>query len=433
MILRLSDSLSRGLVVVAALLVGLWLSFFGIRAAIARYGADGDTARRLELAVRLEPGNPAYWYLLGRYQQYNLEQPDSALAQSSYRKAIALNPLATDAWLDLGTAYELEGKSEEARESYLQARKSYPISADVSWRYGNFLLREGALPEAYAELRCAIDADPHRAAAAFSRAYRANPNIDEILAQLLPAKQSVYVDVIAEALDAKQLAVAKIVWTQLLTLHPHLAIREVDRLVSQLLFAGEFPEARRVWDQGVATMNLPPLLQPQGSVVWDPSFESDITDYSFAWHFQPLMQGVSISFDKTERLSGNQSLRLSFDGKHNPNLEAACALGIVQPGTTYHFSGWIKTKDITTEHGVGFRIFSYGTPGGPVLDTRTRQIYGNNPFTLIDQSWTAGPDVHAVRICVIRDPSDNPEVRISGNAWVDDVNLVPQPAGHHKP
>ena len=143
MILRLSDSLSRGLLVVAALLVGLWLSFFGIRCAVAHYYSEEDTAQRLESAVRLEPENPAYWYMLGRYQQYNLEQPDSVLAEKSYRKAIALNPDATDAWLDLGTAYELDGKTEEARAAYLQAKKSYPVSADVSWRYGNFLLRQG--------------------------------------------------------------------------------------------------------------------------------------------------------------------------------------------------------------------------------------------------------------------------------------------------
>jgi tetratricopeptide (TPR) repeat protein len=431
MILRLSDSLSRGLVVVAALLFGLWLSFFGIRAAIARYGAEGDTARRLELAVRLEPGNPAYWYLLGRYQQYNLKQPGSALAQESYRKAIALNPLATDAWLDLGTAYELEGKSEEARESYLQAKKSYPSSADVSWRYGNFLLRQGDLPQAYTELRRSLEADPLRAAAAFSRAYRANPNIDEILGQLLPAKQSVYVDVINEAISEKQLAVARIVWAQLIRLHPRLAVRDIDRLVSELFLAGEFAEARRVWDQGVATMNLPPLLQPQGSVVWDPSFESDITDYSFAWHFQPIVQGVSINLDKTEKVSGSQSLRLSFDGKHNPNLEAACTIAVVQPGTTYRFSGWIKTKGITTENGIGFRLRSVEDNKIPVVNTR--EVHGTNPWTFVDQTWRAGQSTHRVQICVFRDPSDNPEVRISGNAWVDDVNLVPQPAEHHKP
>lgn len=431
MILRLSDSLSRGLVVVAALLVGLWLSFYGIRAAIASNGAEGDTAQQLESAVRLEPRNPAYWYVLGRYHQYNLEQPDSALAEEDYRKAIALNPLATDAWLDLGTAYELEGKSDEAREAYLQAKKSYPTSADVSWRYGNFLLREGEMPQAYAELRRAIEADPRRGAAAFSRAYRANPNIDEILTQLLPANQTVYVDVIAEAISTKQLAVAKMVWAQLLTLHPHLVMREFDRLVSELLLTGEFVEARRVWDQGTATMNLPPLLQPQGSVVWDPSFESDINGYSFSWHFQPIAQGVSVDLDKTEKLSGNQSLRLSFDGKHNPNLEAAYTRALVQPGTTYRFSGWIKTKEITSDQGIGFRLRSVEDPRSPIVNTR--QVLGTNPWTFFDQTWTAGPNTHRVQISVTRDPSENPDVRISGIAWVDDVNLVPQPAEHRKP
>jgi len=431
MILRLSDSLSRGVAVAATLLVGLWLSFFGVRSALARYGSEGDTPQRLESAVRLEPGNPAYWYVLGRYEQFNLEQPDSVLAEEDYRKAIALNPLATDAWLDLGTAFELDGKTAEARGAYLQAKKSYPTSADVSWRYGNFLLREGDRPQAYSELRRAIEADPRRAAAAFSRVYHSNPDIDEILELLLPPKQSVYVDVITETANSRQLAVAKTVWARLLALHPRLAIRDVDRLASQLLLAGEFTDARRVWDQGVATTDLPPLFQPQTSVVWDPSFESDINGYTFAWHFPPIAQGVSINLDKSERLSGNQSLRLAFDGKHNPNLEAACTLAVVQPRTTYRFSGWIKSKDITSDQGIGFRLRSVEDFKIPVVNTR--EILGTNPWTFVDQTWTAGPAIHRVQICVTRNPSENPEVRISGNAWVDDVNLLPQPAKRHKP
>jgi hypothetical protein len=431
MILRLSDSLSRGVVVVAALLLGLWLSFFGIRAAIAYQDSQGNTAGQLESAVRLEPGNPEYWYILGRFHQYNLEQADSGRAEEDYRKAIALNPLATDAWLELGTAYELDGKNAEAGQAYLQAKKSYPTSANVSWRYGNFLLRQGEKPQAYAELRRAIEADPQRATLTFSRVYRANPNIEEILTELLPAKQSVYIDVIAEASREKQLAVAKIVWARLLTLHPRLRIQDIDQLASELLVAGEFEEARRVWDQGAATMNLPPLFELRGTVVWDPSFESDVNGYSFGWHFEPIAQGVSISLDKTETLSGNQSLRLSFDGKHNPNLEAACTLAVVQPKTLYRFSGWIKTKNVTTEQGVGFRIHFYDNSEAPPINTK--QIYGDNPFTLIEQTWTTGPDMHRVRLCVAREPSDNPDVRISGTAWVDDVNLLPQPAEHHKP
>jgi lipoprotein NlpI len=432
MILRLSDSVSRGLVVVSSVLLGLWLSFFGIRAAIARNGAEGDTANGLKLAVRLEPENPSYWYFLGRYQQYNLEQPNLAMAVESYRKAIALNPLFTNAWLDLGMAYEEDGKPDQAREAYLEAKKSQPGSAEVPWRYGNFLLRQGQQSQAYTELRRAIEADPRRAAAAFSRAYHSNPNLDEILQQLLPAKQSVYGYVISEALGSEKLAVAQTVWTQLLALHPHLAMGEFDYLVSELLQAGDLSAARRVWDQGVATMNLPPLLQAPGSVLWDPSFESGMGGYSFSWHFQQsIMQGVSIGLDRSERLSGNQSLRLSFDGKHNPNLEAACAIGIVQPGTTYHFSAWIKTRNVTTENGVGFRVRSTEDSSAPALNTP--EFHGTNPWTSVDEMWTTSPHTHRVQVCVVRDPSDNPGVRISGTAWVDDVNLVPKAPGRRKP
>ena len=101
----------------------------------------------LETAIRLEPNNPEYWYRFGHFQQFNLEQPDSSLAEFYFRRAIALNPLSADAWLDLGTSYELDGKIRAAREAFLQAKLSYPSSAEVSWRYGNFLLRAGDLPD----------------------------------------------------------------------------------------------------------------------------------------------------------------------------------------------------------------------------------------------------------------------------------------------
>ena len=430
MILRLSDSLARGIAVAVAIAVGGWVSFYSIRAAAAGYASDGESENRLQLAVSLEPGNPENWYLLGRHQQYNLENPDSSLAEASYKRAIALNPLYTDAWLELGTAYELDGNAEEARAAYLQAKKSYPASADVSWRYGNFLLRQGQQVQAYTELRRAIEADPRRAAAAFSRAYHSNPNIDELLQQLLPAKQSVYVDVITEALSARQLAVAETVWAQLLALHPQLAMRDVEPLVSTLLAGGDYAAARRVWDQGTATMNLPPLLQPKGSVIWDPSFETEINGYTFSWHYQPLSQGVITGLDRSERVSGLQSLRLAFDGKHNPDLDAACALGIVQPKTTYYFSAWLKTNQITTENGIEFRVRTPDDYKAPVL--KTHEYHGTLPWTLVEGSWTASATTHRAMACITREPSENPEVRISGTAWIDDLTLIAQPAEHHK-
>jgi tetratricopeptide (TPR) repeat protein len=431
MILRLSDSLARALVVFVSVLVGAWLCFYSVRAAFARYGGEGTTQRRLELATRLEPGNPIYWYNLARFYQYNFEHQDPNLAEQLYRKAIALDPLYTDAWMDLGTAYELDGDNGKAGDAFRHAKKSYPISADVSWRYGNFLLRQGDQATAYAELNRAIAGDPRRAPAAFSRAYRSNPNIEQILKELLPADQQVYLAVIGEAAVSKQFAVAQTVWAQLMTLHPKLTFSNVDSLAKPLMEDREYLEARRVWDQGVSTMVLPPLFQPQLSVVWDPSFESGANGSAYSWFFRPIDQGVSIAIDRTEHTNGQQSLRLSFDGKHNPDLDVACTLANVQPSTNYYFSGWIKTKEITTENGVELRIRPRISSKPGV--TTTRELHGTNPWTELDLQWSSPADTRSVQICVAREPSDNPEVRISGMAWVDDVNLIPEPPGKRKP
>ena len=165
---------------------------------------------------------------------------------------------------------------------------------------------------------------------------------------------------LSEAARSKQLAVAQTVWKRLLVMHPHLHFQDFNLFVSELLAAGQSTDARRVWDEGVATMTLPALEQAKDSVVWDPSFESGAEGYSFSWRYQPLIQGVRISLDPTQKHSGTQSLRLTFDSKHNQNLEAACTMVNVEPNTTYHFSGWVRTQDLTTNSGIGFRIHSAG-------------------------------------------------------------------------
>src|SRR6266566_3206599 len=116
MILRVSSIAQRGLLVVASFAVALILSYFSIRNALAAHNAGRETPEGYERATRLEPANPRNWYLLGRYWQYNLEDPDAARAIRSYLSALSLNPGASDTWLDLATTYESEGNFTAARE-----------------------------------------------------------------------------------------------------------------------------------------------------------------------------------------------------------------------------------------------------------------------------------------------------------------------------
>src|SRR6266851_2398706 len=158
MILRLSSAAQRAVLVSAS---------FGV------HYAGLQTAEAYERATHLEPTDPRNWNLLGRYWLYNLEDPDAARAIRSYLSALSLNPASSETWLDLATAYESEANPVAARDAFLHAKKVYPLSPEVAWRYGNFLLRQGELDPAFTEMRHAIEADPRRAAEAFSRSLRA--------------------------------------------------------------------------------------------------------------------------------------------------------------------------------------------------------------------------------------------------------------------
>src|ERR1700746_537455 len=145
-------SMSRGIVLIFAFAAALFLSYFGIRNALAAHHADLETRHGYERAVRLEPGDYRNWDLLGRYWQFNLEEPDTTRAIQAYLTSLSLNPRSANTWMDLAAAYEADGHLAAAGNPYLQAKNDYPISAEVAWRYGNFLLRQGELNGAFLEM-----------------------------------------------------------------------------------------------------------------------------------------------------------------------------------------------------------------------------------------------------------------------------------------
>src|SRR5207245_10183796 len=164
MILRLSNNAQRAGLVTASFTVAFILSFFSIRNAFAVHYAGLQTAEAIERATRLEPVDPRNWYLLGRYWQYNPADPDVARAIRSYLSALSLNPASWQSWLDLAASYESEANFSAARDAYLHAKQVYPLSAEVSWSYGNFLLRQEELERGFEEMRLDGQADPRRGA-----------------------------------------------------------------------------------------------------------------------------------------------------------------------------------------------------------------------------------------------------------------------------
>jgi tetratricopeptide (TPR) repeat protein len=430
MILRLSSPASRGLLVLLALALAAALSYSGIRNTLSVHDAELNTAEGYGRATQLEPDEARNWYLLGRYWQYNLEDPDSQRAILAYQTALSFDSHSADIWLDLAAAYESQGDLSAARNAFLRASRVYSLSPEVSWRYGNFLLRQGELDTAFAEIKQAVEVDPKRGAAAFALGMRFEPDVHAVLERVLPHSQAAYISVISALSEQQKTDQALMVWSSLAALHPHLDISDSYTLLGALIHKGQMAEAQRVWDQALVIGGVQRPPDPPGSLVWDGGFESNIAKGGFTWYYPSFIGGVQVTLDTKEKHSGNRSLRLTFNGLRNVDFNDACQYVAVQPSTSYRFSAWVRARDISTDQGVRFGLHSLSESVNSIA--WTEDVKGTQPWSEVELPWTSGNGVRELLLCVTRQPSAKFDSKIRGSAWIDDVALVPQPAENTK-
>ena len=426
MILRLSSPAARIFLVLLASVLAAALCYSGIRNAVAVNEAGLNTPQGYERATRLEPGDARNWYLLGRYWQYNLEDPDAKRAIHAYQTALSLDVHSADTWLDLATAYESEGDVAAARNAFLQAVRMYSLSPEVSWRYGNFLLRRCETDAALAEIKHAVEAEPKRGAAAFALGARFEPNVNSVLDHVMPHTKEAYLSVISALSEQQQTDQALTVWSSLAALHPQMQISESYPLLDALVRKRQMTEAQAVWTQALSFSGVSRPPDPSGSLVWDGGFESNSAKGGLTWYYSPFVGGVQVTLDQKEKHSGNRSLRLTFNGLQNVNFNDVCQYVAVQPSTAYRFSAWVQTRDVSTDQGVRFGLHSLGDSASSIA--WTDDVKGTQPWMQIDLPWTSANDVRELQICVSRQPSAKFDSKIHGSAWIDDVALIPQSA-----
>lgn len=423
MILRLSTPVARGALVVAGIALASVLSYSGVRNALASHYAGLNSLEGFERATRLEPFDAQNWYLLGRYWQDNLEEPDAKKAIVAYQKSLSLDPHSADAWSDLAMAYEAENKLSAAQQALAAAERAYPLSPEVAWRYGNFLLRRGDTAAAFAKIKQAVQVDPRRGAAAFFLGMRVDPDINAVLERALPASPNAYVIVIAVLAEQQQIDQALLVWDRLVLLHPHLTLTDSSSLLEALLHKRKPDSALRVWNETLAFANISRPADPPGSLVWDGGFESDVINSGFAWRYLRELNGVQIAPDSREKHGGTRSLRLTFNGLRNVDFHEVCQYVAVQPATAYRFAAWVQTRSVSTDQGVRFALYSLGELTHAVA--WTDDIRGTEPWSELQLNWTSSADTHELLICVSRLPSAQFDSKIHGFAWIDDVSLTP--------
>jgi tetratricopeptide repeat protein len=426
MMLRLATSAERFVLLAVSVLVATFLIFCSVRAAWAAHSAELGTEAGIKLAIRLEPDDANNWFQLGRFWQFSLDSSDAEKAIQAYRQAIAIDPHSADTYINLATAYETQNDIPDARETFLAAQRAYPASSEVTWRVGNFFLRQGELPTAFRDIRASVESDPSRGAEAFSRSLRVTPDLQTVLEQAIPPSPNVYLDIIHDLSGEGRTTEALLVWDRLVALRPPPAIslREIPELVNALRAKKQFADAARVWKQSVQLvgMDASALGDPRDSVLWDGGFESGFNNAGYSWSFGSNAHGVAIQRDHTEKHSGEASLRLTFDGESDVSFSDVCHLVPVSPLVSYQLSAWVRTRELTSDQGIRFSIRA-AIPGA--TPTFSSETHGTTNWVNVEIPWTADSGAFEAQVCIVRLPSDQSDSHIRGAAWVDDVSVSP--------
>jgi tetratricopeptide (TPR) repeat protein len=409
---------AAGIAAVAA----IWFCYAGAKHALASHYAASSNFEDWERATRIEPGNPEIWYQLGRFRQLDFDHSDLPLAISDYQRAVHLNSHSPYYKLDLASAFEMSGDNGDADRYFRAAQGGYPISAEVSWKYGNFLLRQQRLPEAYAEIHRALLVNSKLLPLAISRVWHSDPDAHVLLDQILPDTPEADWQAIAYLSDAEQASAALTVWNRLISRKPPIEWTNVFALIDLLLAQNRFEESGTVWRQAIARDEATVPGYSGDSLVYDGGFEKGISGGGFGWTERDV-QGVDFGIDTEEKHSGNRSARLTFDGTQNLSYGDLYQLVLVSPRTRYRFRGFLRTDQISTNSGIRFEIVD--AKNDRDLHVVTPNETGTEAWTLEELDFTTGPRTQLIQIRVIRRPSERLDNKISGTVWIDDVAVFP--------
>jgi tetratricopeptide (TPR) repeat protein len=368
----------------------------------------------LHRAAKLAPGNAEYQYRIGRY--FFLAAMSPAEAAPYYESAVALDPHRSRYWFGLATAYQVLGDTAKQMNALERAIQSDPKTPDVAWQAANLYLVQGETTKALSEFRIVLENDPYLTGAALQLSWRANPDVDALLRDVVPPVPGVYSSFLSFLISKKQSAAAAKVWTQMVQLHEAVETQTVFEYVRYLIEEREVSQAREAWQQAPAIADLSNYQPSPANLMVNGDFSLPVLNGGFDWQYEKIA-GISFALDPTESHLGNHSLLISFAGAAIDDVGLR-QLVPVEPNTRYDFSAYFKAPHLDGAGGIKFLIqdFYGGTSFWGSDDLKNVEVWKQ-----VSGTFTSGPDTKLLVIRLQRIPAGSP---IRGNLWIDGVRLI---------
>jgi len=338
-------------------------------------------------------------------------QPDS----SPPSEFLVKSPAAAQRWLRMAHFLLIENKPQKALYCVERSVALAPHSPPVLLEAAAFFHATGHGSQGLELMSRVLAATRDYDDLIFSL-YRRAADVATVLRQGLPREPSAARAYFLHLLEERDLDGARLAWDWLS--RSSFADRAVvRRYLFALIEDGRYDEAAAVFQNLLPTEERP----FGGNRIVHGGFEAESSGAPLDWVLTPVPHAEARR-DDSSVWEGSWSLRIEFDGEANVEYRHVAQRAILWPGR-WKLQAWIRTDNLTSDQGVGLRIFE--ARPAPDWQLWTESVSGNSGWRLLEATVTVPPRVRLVQIEIVRRSSRKLDCKIGGVAWIDAVSLTP--------
>ena len=409
------------LIPLALAVLGGWFSVrWLLGSTISEAASTGETPNLdlTRLGVRWAPSDPfGHWrlgILAGRdFSANNLEQ-----TSRDFESAVRLSPNDFRFWDELGRALEAAGQAEAAEKALRRSSELAPNYSFPRWHYGNLLLREGKLDEAFANLFRAAQANVTLWPQVLNLLWQVYDGDVDRIANEACKEPGVRMIFAVYLVGAKKYDDAVRLWSTLGAAERKELIPAGRELRRVLFEAKQFHAALEITksiDEGLSNVPLPEQFSNGG-------FEDPIAipvTQSFGWTIGTGAQ-AQISINGSAH-TGQHSLRIVFAAPNKLDRVNAAQTIVVQPNTQYHFECWARTETLTSASPPVILVFD--AADGSQLAASAPLPTGTSDWQKISVDFTTKNN-DGITVLIGRLPCTVSDIcPLFGTAWYDDFTI----------
>lgn len=428
--LTFNPPVSRWVLLLPALLA-MVCALFAVRwyigNTIAEYAPppERDGTEMAKMAVRWAPDDPLTHWRLAYFQEKNFSAENIAAAVREYQAAVSAAPYDYRYWMELGRALEASGDRAGGEKALRRAVELAPAYSHPRWYYGNLLLRQDRLDEAFAQLSRAADADPLMQPQVFGVVTQVlGDDVDKMVTALpSPAVRMQFAIALISANKFEEAArVLRSVSAADRKAKPEISEQVIKTLIERKQFRAALAMMRET-ETDASQIPVPEKV-PNGG------FEESIPQLDtrpFHWVMNSRPQ-AQITTDPQAH-SGTKSLRIQFRASTKLDSIPITQTIIVQPDTSYRLQFYIRTQDLVS--GATPIVNVTDATDGQLLVSSSPAEAGTNDWKLVTVDFKTKPKNDGISISFARPAClENAELcPIFGIVWYDDFSLQPRQSG----